>query len=69
MSDVRIIDTPRIEVDFTETDTTGGDYRAAIDAHIRAAEAAKSLGWKRYRISVHGGSYEQWTVTLERDDQ
>ena len=73
MSDVRIIDTPRIEADFTETDTTAGDYKAAIEAHARAVAAAHSLGWKQYRVVVIATSeeeaYGRWTVSLERNDE
>ena len=69
MSDVRIIDKPRIEVDFLEMDTSEGDLEAAIDAYKKAIEAARSLNWSQYLTSVRRDGPSSWTVVLERADQ
>jgi hypothetical protein len=69
MSDIRIVDKPRIEVDFPEMNTSEGDLEAGIDAYKKAAEAARSLNWSQYLTSVRRDGLSGWTVILERADQ
>jgi hypothetical protein len=70
MSNVRVIDQPRIEVDFREeAPTLAGDYERAIQAYRSAAEAARTLGWSHYHVSVREDVISQYTVVLERADQ
>jgi hypothetical protein len=70
MSNVRVIDRPRIEVDFCEdTPTLASDHEKAIQAYRSAAEAARTLGWSHYHVSVRKDEISQCTVALERDDE
>lgn len=72
MSDVRIVNKPRVEVDFNDdAETVNEDYETAFSAYDSAVEAAKSLGWKSWGVSVDFASApdQSRTIILERDDE
>jgi len=70
MSNARVIGQPRIKAFFRDdTPTLAGDYEKAIQAYRSAAEAARTLGWSHYHVSVREDGISQYTVVLERDDE